>query len=503
VKSHPLLFLVVLVSCITATFAHAAPGQRYDLAYTWDTDIQRVLDYRQRVAGSLALASDSQLKIVGRDQEYGVVAPLNGTLAQAKSAAEQQARKLRRVGLKAAMPTRASSYQPLYHIQYSKGSNLQGLMRDYNLVKTALGGQVDLQLSIDVLGRKTYGLVNRCWAGKAEAMRIVQRHRPRLQGKQFVLTLIPATDRPSAQGSAMTTARSGLAPERRTALLDQVRTALQNEQPKATGPVGDVASGPVAGVNTKINSFLSTQKAKGRLRNKERAALVAYDLSSNSYVASVNAQRSFQAASMIKPFVALAFFHQVDKGKATYTPQHRRMMEAMIQHSSNEATNWFIRQLGGPARCEALLKKEFGRLLKQVRIREYIPPGGKTYKNSVPPTDYIQFLRALWNYQLPNSKEMLRVMSLPGPDRILCGTEIPAGTQVYNKTGTTSLLCGDMGILVMRSRDGHKIPFAIVGIVERSSPAPDYKQWMASGGGVIRDFSSLVYGEMKRKYNLL
>ena len=233
------------------------------------------------------------------------------------------------------------------------------------------------------------------------------------------------------------------------------------------------------------------------------AALVAYDLSNNTYVASVNAQRSFQAASMIKPFVALAFFDQVERGKLQYGPTHRQMMEEMIQHSDNEATNWLIRQVGGPARCNAVINGQYGKLFGKVRIVEYIPPGGRTYKNSARPQDYVQFLRALWNNQLPHSQEMMRVMSLPGRDRIFCGTEVPQGTMVYNKTGTTSLLCGDMGILVTRSKNGQKVPYAVVGIVERPTLAKDYKQWMASGGGVIRDFSSLVYEEMKQKYNLM
>ncbi len=230
---------------------------------------------------------------------------------------------------------------------------------------------------------------------------------------------------------------------------------------------------------------------------------MVYDLTNNNYLLSINSNRSFQAASMIKPFVALAFFHQVEKGKLAYTPQHRHLMEAMIQQSNNAATNWFIRQVGGPARCEAILKREYNQIFKQVKVTEYIPPGGRTYQNSAQPSEYIQFLKALWNNQLPSSNEMLRLMSLPGRDRIFYGTDVPNGTLVYNKTGTTAHLCGDMGILAPRDKNGERIPYAIVGIVERPSSPADYKQWMHTSGGVIRDFSTLVYEEMKRKHNLL
>ncbi len=60
-----------------------------------------------------------------------------------------------------------------------------------------------------------------------------------------------------------------------------------------------------------------------------------------------------------------------------------------------------------------------------------------------------------------------------------------------------------MGILVTRSKNGLRVPYVVVGIVERPTLAKDYKQWMQTGGGVIRDFSTLVYEEMKQKYNLL
>lgn len=509
---------------VTATLAGAAPAQRYDLAYTWDTDIGRTLKYRKTLAAPLALSSDGQLKVVGRGQEYGVISPLNGTLAQAQRMAEQQTRKLRRVGLKTVQPIKADGYHSLYHVQYARGARPESLAQAHAVVRKSLGSQLGSRLVIEQVDGRTHALIYRCWASKAAALRIAKQHQTRLKGKKISPAIISAVERPSALGTPVIAGPTDSAHDRKKQQLDQLVASLQNSsaQPPPEGlakiaqpPGGKSGKGQRAaqeqvvpakattGLNTQISAFLREQQAKGRLRKQERAGLVAYDLANNTYMASFNAQRPFQAASMIKPFVALAFFHQVDKGKMRYTPQHRHMMEAMIQQSSNEATNWFIRQLGGPARCQALLKKEYGGLLKQVRISEYIPPGGKTYRNSAPPSDYIQFLRALWHEQLPRSKEMLRVMSLPGRDRIFCGTDLPSGTQVYNKTGTTALLCGDMGILVPRNRNGQKIPYAIVGIVERSSKPADYKQWMTSGGGVIRDFSSLVYEEMKRKYNLL
>ena len=177
-------------------------------------------------------------------------------------------------------------------------------------------------------------------------------------------------------------------------------------------------------------------------------------------------------------------------------------MEAMIQHSNNASTNWIIKMAGGPARCQGILRKYYGHIFKGTRIVEYIPPGGRTYKNSAIPSDYIRFLQALWNNELPYSKEIRRLMSLPGRDRLYDGTPIPRGTIVYNKTGSTAHLCGDMGILVLRGKNGRRHPYAIVGIIEKSSRARNYGTWMRTRGNVIRKVSTLVYEQIKNHYRL-
>ncbi len=229
---------------------------------------------------------------------------------------------------------------------------------------------------------------------------------------------------------------------------------------------------------------------------------MVYDLNRNVSLVDINADLPFQAASMIKPFIALSFFHKVTEGALKYGPTSRRKMEAMIQHSSNSATNWVMRQVGGPASCQRLLTRHYRHLFKQLHIVEYIPKGGRTYQNKALPSDYIRFLRALWNNELPHGKEIRRLMSLPGRDRLYHGTPIPQGTLVYNKTGTTAHLCGDMGILAPKTRNSSRYPYAIVGIIERSSRPSNYKHWMQSRGSVIREISTFVYKDLKKKYAL-
>lgn len=474
-------FLCSLFLMLASAAVAAPPVKHYALAYGWTIDIQRALNDRNKLTRTLSVQADRQLQVVGKGQLFGVVYPLNGTLAQARKLALNQSNTLKSAGFNPPEIIPEGNYSKLYHLLLTQSSDPQRLKGEYDRTVGKLPASERPNLQIEKIGSRSYGLVLRCWADKSETSTIARQRK--LASGKLVPKLIAAEERSAMAPGAATTSETG------TRKMDNLADAQKG--------------GSVAGINNKVQEFLREQRSSGKLQRQERTALVAYDLTNNTYLANINAQSSFQAASMIKPFVALAFFHQVDKGKMKYTPTHRQMMEEMIQHSDNQATNWFIRQVGGPARCNALINQEYGRLFRQVRIREYIPPGGKTYKNSALPQDYVQYLKALWNKQLPYSQEMLRVMSMPGRDRIFWGTDVPPGTLVYNKTGTTSHLCGDMGILVTKTKNGGRVPYAIVGIVERASVAKDYKQWMAHGGGVIRDFSSLVYGEMKRKYNLL
>ena len=256
-------------------------------------------------------------------------------------------------------------------------------------------------------------------------------------------------------------------------------------------------------LEAEIERYIKSLRSRGIVSGNERTAWLVTDLSSGSKLVSINENTTLQAASMVKPYLALAFFHQVRAGKIIYGSKSRRQMELMIQKSNNSSTNWVMQQTGGPSQTEALLKRHYPDLCRQLSIVEYIPQSGRTYRNMGSAGDYGRFLTALWNRQLPHSDEILRIMNLPGRDRLYTeARHVPAGTRVYNKTGSTAMCCGDMGILVARGRNGRSYPYIVIGIIENGRRTNSYSSWISHRADVIREVSNKVYLTMKKRHSL-
>ena len=92
-------------------------------------------------------------------------------------------------------------------------------------------------------------------------------------------------------------------------------------------------------------------------------------------------------------------------------------------------------------------------------------------------------------------------MALPGRDRLYNGApSIPSGTLVYNKTGSTGMLCGDMGILYPKGKGDKRYAYIIVGIIQKSKRTSSYKSWIRSRGNVIRGVSDITYNYLKKMH---
>ena len=262
----------------------------------------------------------------------------------------------------------------------------------------------------------------------------------------------------------------------------------------------------------KVNAYIQQQRRLGRIKPDETTSWSVFDFTTNRKLVSINEDKPLQAASMIKPFVAMAWFYEMERkgSRLRYGPKTRRLMEAMIRRSNNWATNQVMKQVinsaggGGPRRVEQVLKRNSPGIFANTSIVELIPAGGRTYRNKASAHDYSRFLYALWKGGLPQSDELRELMSLPNRNRITTGAKgIPRNAMVYDKTGSTARLCGNMGIIEAMGKDGKRYPYTIVAIIEKRERTRHYGRWVATRGNVIRGVSSLVYEDLKRRHNLV
>jgi beta-lactamase class A len=499
---------------------------RYAIVYMRSEDFDKVLDYKEELDTVFDSPVLDKLRVVGlAGGDYAIVYQNNLSARTANQVLVRHAELLRKIGFDEPYSTKNENFHTLFNISYGLGRDLDSLKASYQLLYSSLGEEVKRDLIIEKTAYNNYLLVYRLRANEAKANDVIKRQSSVLRGKRLTATLAKENNNSVVYGESSLidedndkSISSKVGDPAHRPRASAKKEVVVNAQSEASSPqkkeivkVGKEAQGKRseaissgnAGVEQAIADYLNNLRQKGVIGKDEASGWMVYDLENDRDLVSINADVQFQAASMIKPFVALAFFHRVKEGKLQYDAASKRQLEAMIQRSSNPATNFFMRKVGGPEQCNALLVKNYGHIFKKTVIKEYIPADGRTYLNSASPADYVRFLRSLWNKDLPGGKEIRRVMALPGRDRLYFGTKIPQGTLIYNKTGSTARLCGDMGILVTKTRNGDVYPYAIVGIIERRNRARDYGQWMATRSRVIRDVSTLVYEGLKKEHRLL
>ena len=254
-----------------------------------------------------------------------------------------------------------------------------------------------------------------------------------------------------------------------------------------------------------IDTLVKQFRPKKGLTYSDRTSFVVYDILRSKKLVSINEDRQMMAASLIKNFVMLAYFHEVRYGRLKHTPTNRRHLKKMIQFSSNSSTNYFIRLIGGPYAVNRKLKANYP-YFKQTKIIEYIPTNGRTYRNKTSAHDLNKFFVQLWHENLPYSKKMMWYFELPNGDYIYKKTRIPASVKVYNKTGTVYGLIGDSGIIVMRDPKGKLRPYVFTGLIEDKSKTNarrrrvSFGTWVNQRANILRRVSEKAYGYIYKSY---
>lgn len=252
-----------------------------------------------------------------------------------------------------------------------------------------------------------------------------------------------------------------------------------------------------ADLGAQIQHAVEIMRENGQISADERTAWHITDILSGHSYAGINENRPMQSASMVKPMVIQAYLYcHYTKNAATYPLNSRLIdeMRAMIVDSNNEYTNHFFARVGGPGSVQWMLRKQAPEIFRDIHIVEDIPSGGKTYRNKASAADYSRFLYALWHEQMPGARLLKELMGIKNHDRISVNTQyIPDTLAVYDKTGSTSRLCGDFGIIAYRDRQGRPRPYSFTGIIEKSRPAANYSRWITERSNRMREISDIAY----------
>jgi beta-lactamase class A len=435
----PVLCLLAALLGLAGLPPAANAADRYDVSYVWSRSLDGVRDYRKKVIGILGTSVAKNLKVVTRNDLIGLVYVRRGDSAGATRVARSHSRLLTARGLHAASPIRSDNW-------------------------TYVGDSASTTV-----------------AAAAPA----------------VASPVPAKSAdagPSAPAAEKSTARTGATPaSASTAAPGSRRSRMTSSERKRE----------IHDLEAAVEEYIDSLRQQGKLEPDERTGWSVYDFTTGEKLVTINEDEQFQTASLVKPFIAAAFFAKVDKGQLTYTGESRRQMERMIQHSNNASTNWIMRRVGGPQEAQRILKQRYPGIFQEIHLVEYIPAGGKTYRNKASVHDYSRFLYALWKEEIAGAREIKRLMALPGRDRIYTGVRgVPRGTKVYNKTGSTARICGDMGILNVKGADGKWYPYTVVGIIEKEQNAEDYTSWIRSRGNIIRNVSGLIYQSIAENHDI-
>ncbi len=299
--------------------------------------------------------------------------------------------------------------------------------------------------------------------------------------------------------------------ESRRSIL-QAATALGLGSLALGAPTVAIAAGKKTSLQTKVNAHVRAQRRSGRVSRDEKTSWSVYDFTTGAKLVAINEDVPRQAASMIKPFIAQAYFyrHVASPSRYPYNAEVEQLMASMIRHSRNQATNELIARVSNkkwanrPKEVERILREQAPGIFQQVEVVEYIPKGGRTYRNKASAHDYSRFLYGTWNNRLPGAEHMKELMALPNADRIYQGTgKLPKSVQVLDKTGSTAHLCGNMGIVVAKGRNGKTYPYTVIGIIEKQTRPHSYGRWIRDRGNVIREVSDIVYSELRKRHKLV
>ncbi|HEY1143950.1 MAG TPA: serine hydrolase [Sphingomicrobium sp.] len=197
--------------------------------------------------------------------------------------------------------------------------------------------------------------------------------------------------------------------------------------------------------------------------------VAALDLTTGETV-SINGETAFPMASTVKVAVAAAYLSQVDHGRRSLSDtiagvSAQSLLERMMIHSDNRATDILIRDLGGPSAIQDWVRfqgvsnfridRTIARLLSDKRDLW-------DYRDSSTPMAMVDLLKRIDQGDVlkPRSRSYLMdVMARCQTGKNRMKALLPWGTRVEHKTGTLNGYTGDVGYITLPN--GHRVALAM------------------------------------------
>ena len=197
--------------------------------------------------------------------------------------------------------------------------------------------------------------------------------------------------------------------------------------------------------------------------------IAALDLDNGTSV-SIRGNEPFPMASTVKVAVAALYLAQVDHGRRSLDDRiggqsARGLMEKMLIHSDNQATDVLLKDIGGPRALHDWLQQNGMTGVRVDRtIAQLLSDRRDLWdrRDSSTPQAMVELLKRIYKAELikPESRNyLLGLMSRCETGKNRIRALLPTGTPVEHKTGTLDGLTDDVGFITMP--DGHRIVVAV------------------------------------------
>jgi len=213
--------------------------------------------------------------------------------------------------------------------------------------------------------------------------------------------------------------------------------------------------------------------------NPGNVGIAALDLKTGELV-SVHGDEPFPMASTVKVAVAANYLAQVEVGRRSLDDRiggrsARSLMEAMIIHSDNRATDILMRDLGGPATLQKWLTQQG---IAGLRVDRNIATlladrrDLRDVRDSSTPKAMVDLLKRIDSGAMlrPHSRNyLLDLMARCQTGRNRIRGLLPEGTLVQHKTGTLSGYTSDVGFITLPG--GRRVAVALFARQGSNRPA--------------------------------